>query len=555
MAINVPGLVVMVFFYLMVLGTGIWASMKSKKITDQSQANQIEVTLLANRGISLVVGVFTTTATFVGGGFILGLAEMVYTPTMGLTWTVMSLAAMLSLIIGGLFFAKTMRSRKYVTMMDPFQIKYGKVISGILSLGLLLSDIIWVTTTLIGLGTTMSVILGLSYSVCIWISAAVAITYTLLGGLYSVAYTDVIQLTLIFFSLWLCVLFVLINPHSADISKTALNFTYQAPWVGSIDKDRMGRWIDNFLLMVLSNLGYQDFHQRTLSASSPRTAQLTCFIAAPLLLVFGIPSMLIGAVAASTDWNVTVYGSPSPYLRGEASQVLPIALQHLTPPYISVIGIGAIAAAVMSSTDSALLSGASVFSTNIYKNILRSQASEKELQWVIRVAVVFVGLAGTMLTFLDNSIIFFWFLGSDIAYTIMFPQLVCVLFFNISNGYGSLTGFLVGVLLRLLSGEPSVGLPVTICFPGCSLQDGIYLQCFPIRTFCMLSTIVATLVFSYLASLLLKKVPERWDIFKGKRQSNPSNLILMTNNTTEAQAMEQSQVQRVRELILTKVHK
>lgn len=44
----------------------------------------------------------------------------------------------------------------------------------------------------------MSVILDLSYAVCIWISAAVAVTYTLLGGLYSVAYTDIIQLTLIF---------------------------------------------------------------------------------------------------------------------------------------------------------------------------------------------------------------------------------------------------------------------------------------------------------------------------------------------------------------------
>lgn len=44
----------------------------------------------------------------------------------------------------------------------------------------------------------MSVILDLSYGVCIWISAGVAITYTLLGGLYSVAYTDIIQLTLIF---------------------------------------------------------------------------------------------------------------------------------------------------------------------------------------------------------------------------------------------------------------------------------------------------------------------------------------------------------------------
>ena len=47
----------------------------------------------------------------------------------------------------------------------------------------------------------MSVILDLPYTLCIWISAAVAIVYTLMGGLYSVAYTDVIQLTLIFVSL------------------------------------------------------------------------------------------------------------------------------------------------------------------------------------------------------------------------------------------------------------------------------------------------------------------------------------------------------------------
>lgn len=44
----------------------------------------------------------------------------------------------------------------------------------------------------------MSVVLDLSYNTSIWISSAVAIVYTLLGGLYSVAYTDVIQLVLIF---------------------------------------------------------------------------------------------------------------------------------------------------------------------------------------------------------------------------------------------------------------------------------------------------------------------------------------------------------------------
>ena len=67
MSLNVPGLVVMVLFYLMVLGTGIWASMKSKRVQKSSQADRTEITLLGNRGISLAVGVFTMTGEGAGG--------------------------------------------------------------------------------------------------------------------------------------------------------------------------------------------------------------------------------------------------------------------------------------------------------------------------------------------------------------------------------------------------------------------------------------------------------------------------------------------------------
>ncbi|XP_024916992.1 high-affinity choline transporter 1-like [Cynoglossus semilaevis] len=202
MAVNVPGVVMMVLFYLLVLGTGIWAAFKSRREQKKSKANKMEMALLGNRSINWMVGIFTMTATWLGGGTIIATAEMVYTPSIGLIEAgIMTLAFSISFVLCGLVFAKPLRELNCVTMMDPFYFKYGKVITAGLSLSSLCIDLTWFPLTLTALGGTMSVILDLSYNVCIWISASVAIIYTLLGGLYSVAYTDVIQLILIFISL------------------------------------------------------------------------------------------------------------------------------------------------------------------------------------------------------------------------------------------------------------------------------------------------------------------------------------------------------------------
>ncbi|XP_033933319.1 high-affinity choline transporter 1-like, partial [Pseudochaenichthys georgianus] len=152
MAVNIPGLIAMVIFYLLVLGTGIWASFKSKREQKRSAATGMDMALLGNRSISLVVGIFTMTATWVGGGLIVGTAEMVYLPSMGLTSAILMLLAYSStFIICGLVFVKPMRDRNCVTLLDPFNTKYGKGITAALSLASISLDVFWLPCTLIGL--------------------------------------------------------------------------------------------------------------------------------------------------------------------------------------------------------------------------------------------------------------------------------------------------------------------------------------------------------------------------------------------------------------------
>ncbi|KAJ8256030.1 hypothetical protein COCON_G00198940 [Conger conger] len=522
MAIHAEGLVAIVIFYLLILFVGIWAAWKNKNAGAEG-ADRSESIMVGGRDIGLFVGGFTMTATWVGGGYINGTAENVYLPGYGLAWAQAPFGYALSLVVGGLFFAKPMRSRGYVTMLDPFQQIYGKRMGGLLFIPALMGEIFWSAAILSALGATLSVIVDININISVVVSALIAIFYTLVGGLYSVAYTDVVQLFCIFLGLWVSVPFALSNPAVSDIGVTAKKYIYQEAWLGEIKSGDVVQWMDNFCLLMLGGIPWQVYFQRVLSASSATYAQVLSFLAAFGCLVMAVPSVLIGAVGASTDWNQTTYGSVPPMMKDESDMILPIVLQHLCPPYISFFGLGAVSAAVMSSADSSILSASSMFARNIYQLAFRQSASDREIIWVMRITIFVFGAAATAMALLTGTVYGLWYLSSDLVYVIIFPQLLSVLFVKGTNTYGSVAGYFFGMLLRIGGGEPYLYLPPFIYYPGWRRESRVHHltkkveyfinQRFPFKTVSMLASFLGNVMVSHLAKYLFEsgKLSPKYD--------------------------------------------
>ena len=105
-----------------------------------------------------------------------------------------------------------------------------------------------------------------------------------------------------------------------------------------------------------------------------------------IALIMTAPSVLFGAVARATDWeNVPGYNhTPRANTKEEdlickfgngtcrvddTKLVLPLCLQYLTPQAVAFFGLGAISAAVMSSTDSSMLSASTMLARNVFKTV------------------------------------------------------------------------------------------------------------------------------------------------------------------------------------------
>lgn len=145
-------------------------------------------------------------------------------------------------------------------------------------------------------------------------------------------------------------------------------------------------------------------------------------------------AVLIGCVGAA-------------YLPGlaDSETIFMELVKSLFPPFIAGLLLSAILAAIMSTADSQLLVAASALSGDVYHSLFRRKATEKELLWISRLAVMLIAVIAYMMAKNEKSTVFglvaYAWAGFGAAFG---PVVLGALFFRHTTKMGALAGMLLG---------------------------------------------------------------------------------------------------------------
>ena len=372
-------------YILIMLATGFLAGRKISSPDDY---------LVAGRRLPLWMATATLLATWFGAGSSMGISAMTYSE--GLKGVLADpFGASVCLLLAGLFIVGPLRKLKCLTVTDIIARQYGKNAGIFASLWMMPVYIGWLGSQMLGIGTIVQLLTGLD----IWIGtlggAAIVLFYTFAGGMWAVTLTDIFQVTLIIAGLLILLPGTVseaggIERLYASLSSSDLSL---APPAGA-SADTVTYYIGSWLVMGLGCMVGQDLIQRSLAAKNEKIAAQSSIISA--FLYFGI-AMIPIIVGFAARIVLPKYGITSETIASNLeNQVMPqmalIVLGKLHP-LILILFFSALLSAIMSSADSSLLAGSSLFCNNVLKPFFPDLPDKRFLLITRLSTVAIIGLS------------------------------------------------------------------------------------------------------------------------------------------------------------------
>jgi len=221
--------------------------------------------LVAGRRLPLWMATATLLATWFGAGSSMGVAATVYSD--GISGVLADpFGASLSLILAGIFIVGMLRKKQCMTVTDIIERRFGKVAGVYASLWMIPVYVGWLGAQLLGLGTILNLLTGISVIHGTLIGAAVVLLYTCAGGMWAVTLTDVVQVGIMILGL------IMLLPGTLEMAggTEALVGSFTAadtllPAAESTFTDYV-YYIGSWIIMGLGCMVGQDLVQRSLAS-------------------------------------------------------------------------------------------------------------------------------------------------------------------------------------------------------------------------------------------------------------------------------------------------
>lgn len=411
--------------------------------------------MLAGRSLSLLLSSSALFATWFGSETVFGASSQFLKE--GLYGVIEDpFGASLCLLLFGLFFARKLYAMSLLTLGDFFKIRYGKTTELTASIFLAPPYVGYIAAQLVAMGLILNVITGIEVWQGVVISSVIVTLYTYVGGMWAISITDFIQSIIIIIGL--LVLAYILALKVGDVGAMfnnipAADFKFFPSW----NAKEMVTYIAAWSVLGLGSIPSQDVFQRSMSSGSARTAVWSCYIAAFLYLTIAMLPLFISLC--------TKYLYPG-FAEGDTQlSLLNMVIMHTTLP-VQILFFGSLLSAIMSTTSSAILAPASIFSENIVKPLTKHKYTDRQLLMLTRLAIIIFSVLATVMACLRSDIYELVGESSILSLVSLFAPMVMGLYWKRASSTGALlamgSGMATWIILEIVETSWPSLVPATL---------------------------------------------------------------------------------------------
>lgn len=402
--------------------------------------------IVAGKSLPLFIVGTMLAAQSIDGNSSLGNARYVYQYGFWAGAT-LPLGLVICLLLTGFIFGKRLNRLSLLTLPDFYYRRYGKGVEGFSGFLMIISFAVLVAGNFAASGFIFEQVFGVKLIVGIFIAAAIVLTYTIFGGLFSCAYTDIFQIYLATFGFWAAFIYIALGytGHSwsemmHNVPAGYLNFS----GLYSKSNGALIQWA-TLLSLGVGDLVALDFMERVFAAKSGRTASRGAYWGATVTLATVIPTSFIGIFA------VTLV----PHIK-QSFLIFPTVMIQHTPNWVAVLALAGVLGAAMSTANGGILAMSSVISRNLLqRDILHEffparRLGNRGLLIATRIILVPVMLAAFTLAWRSPQPGKYLVLAFDIVFAGALVPLIGGLFWSKANTPAAVWSMITGSVARLI---------------------------------------------------------------------------------------------------------